>query len=107
MENIPKIIHYCWFGDKEKNELALRCIASWKKYLPDYELREWNNSDLTNCRNKYVKEAYNEKIWAFISDYYRLYALYNYGGIYFDITNEAYKSLNSFLDLDFFEFILS
>ena len=102
MNYIPKIIHYCWFGNNEKGELILKCIESWKKHLPDYEIREWNNKDLTICNNQYVKEAYQEKIWAFVSDYFRLYALYNYGGIYFDITNEVYKSLDNFLNLDFF-----
>ena len=99
---IPKIIHYCWFGGNEKSELIKNCINSWKKYLPDYQIREWNDKDLTICNNQYVKEAYQEKIWAFVSDYFRLYALYNYGGIYFDTDNEVFKTLDCFLNLDFF-----
>lgn len=99
---IPKIIHYCWFGNNPKPELVLKCIESWKKYLPDYEIREWNDNDLKSCENRYVKEAYEAKKWAFISDYFRLYALYNYGGIYLDSDNEVFKSFDDFLDLEFF-----
>lgn len=99
---IPKIIHYCWFGDNEKPELVKKCIDSWKTFLPDYEIREWNNRDLENCNIKYVQDAIKEKKWAFVSDYFRLYALYNYGGIYLDSDNEVFKSLDDFLNLDFF-----
>ena len=100
--NIPKIIHYCWFGNSPKTKLVKKCIASWQKYLPEYEIREWNNADILNCNNQYVQEAYKAKKWAFISDYFRLYALYNYGGIYFDTDNEVFKSFDEFLHLDFF-----
>lgn len=99
---IPKIIHYCWFGNKSKPDLVLQCIKSWKKYLPDYEIKEWNDENLKNCDNLYVQEALKQKKWAFISDYFRLYALYNYGGIYFDTDNEIFKSFDEFLNLDFF-----
>ena len=99
---IPKIIHYCWFGKNKKNQLVLDCIESWKKYLPDYQIREWNDDDLINCSNVYVRQAYTNKKWAFISDYFRLYALYNYGGIYFDSDNEVFKSLDEFLCHSFF-----
>lgn len=99
---IPKIIHYCWFGNKKKPELVEKCIKSWQKYCPDYEIREWNNTDLIDCNNQYVQEAYKSKKYAFVSDYFRLYALYNYGGIYFDSDNEIFKSFDRFLDLDFF-----
>lgn len=66
---IPKKIHYCWFGGKPLPELALRCIASWRKFFPDYEIIEWNegNYDISKC--SYVKEAYEAKKWAFVSDY--------------------------------------
>lgn len=99
---IPKIIHYCWFGPNEKSKLVKDCIKSWKKYLPDYEIREWNDNDLIKCDNQYVKEAYKHKKWAFISDWFRLYALYTYGGIYFDSDNEVFKPFDEFLTLDFF-----
>lgn len=99
---IPKLIHYCWFGNNEKPELVKKCIESWKKYLPDYEIREWNNEDLKDCRVQYVQEAIKEKKWAFVSDYFRLFALYNYGGVYFDSDNEVLKSFDEFLNLDFF-----
>lgn len=99
---IPKIIHYCWFGDSEKPDLVKKCIESWKTFLPDYEIREWNNKDLENCNVQYVQDAIKEKKWAFVSDYFRLYALYNYGGIYLDSDNEIFKQLDKFLNLSFF-----
>lgn len=94
---IPKIIHYCWFGGKPLPELARKCIASWHKYCPDYEIKEWNESnfDINSC--KYVKQAFDNKKWAFITDYVRLYALVNEGGIYMDTDVEVLASLNSFL----------
>ena len=66
---MKKTIHYCWFGGAEKSEIIKRCIESWKKHCPDYEIVEWNenNFDINTC--KYVKEAYNAKKWAFVSDY--------------------------------------
>lgn len=99
---IPKIIHYCWFGSNPKTELIEKCMTSWKEYLQDYEFIEWNDENIKNCTNQYVQEAYNAKKFAFVSDYFRLYALYNYGGIYLDTDNEIFKSLNEFLSLDFF-----
>lgn len=99
---IPKIIHYCWFGRSEKSEVIMKCIDSWKKYLPDYEIIEWNEETFDiNC-NKYVKEAYESKKYAFVSDYVRIYALYNMGGIYLDTDTEVFKSLDDFLNEDSF-----
>ena len=74
---IPKNIHYCWFGGKKLPDLANKCINSWKKYLPDYEIIEWNESnfDVESC--DYVKEAYKSKKWAFVSDYARFKILYD------------------------------
>jgi len=97
---IPKIIHYCWFGESEKPKLVLKCIESWKKYLPHYELIEWNNDSIQYIRNQYMQEAFAEKKWAFVSDYVRLYALYNHGGIYLDTDEEVFKSFDEFLNLD-------
>lgn len=94
---IPKKIHYCWFGRGEKPKLAQKCIASWKKYCPDYTLVEWNedNFDINCC--PYVKEAYENKKYAFVTDYVRLYAMYTQGGIYMDTDVEVIKSLDQFL----------
>lgn len=99
---IPKIIHYCWFGNNPKDETTLKFIEGWKKFLPDYQIKEWTDADLSKINNKYVEEAYKSKKWAFVSDYVRLYALYNEGGIYFDTDVEVRKSFDEFLDLDFF-----
>ena len=92
---IPKVIHYCWFGGNPLNDMAKKCIESWKKYCPDYEIVEWNESNFdigTSC--DYVKEAYEAKKWAFVSDYVRLWAIYNYGGIYLDVDVELIKSID-------------
>ena len=99
---ISKKIHYCWFGGKEKSELAKKCIESWKKYCPDYELIEWNEDNFSLDYCSYVKEAYEEKKWAFITDVVRLYALVNYGGIYMDTDVEVLKSLDDLLELKAF-----
>ena len=94
---IPKIIHYCWFGENELSELAKKCIASWKKYFPDYEIVEWSekNFDINCCQ--YVKEAYKEKKWAHVSDYVRFYVLYHHGGVYFDTDVEVINSYDDIL----------
>ena len=97
---IPKIIHYCWFGESEKSALHIKCIESWKKYLPDYEIKEWNESNFDVNTVAYVKQAYDAKKYAFVSDYARLYALYNFGGIYFDLDVEVKKNLDCFLEYD-------
>ena len=100
MNKIPKKIHYCWFGGNPLPELAQKCMASWKKYCPDYEIIEWNESNFDiNCCD-YVKEAYEAKRWAFVSDVARLYALVNYGGIYMDTDVEVLKPLDDILQYD-------
>lgn len=95
---IPKVIHYCWFGGNPLPDVAKKCIESWRKYLPDYKIVEWNESnfDINVCC--YIKEAYEAKKWAFVTDYVRLYVLYNLGGIYMDTDVEVISSLDSFLD---------
>ncbi|QIB69110.1 glycosyl transferase [Aminipila butyrica] len=95
---IPKIIHYCWFGKGEKSKLLQNCIASWREFLPNYRIIEWNEENF-NIENAlpYVKEAYERKKYAFVSDYVRLYALEKYGGIYLDTDVEVKKTLDSFL----------
>lgn len=99
---IPKKIHYCWFGKNPLPELAKKCIESWKKYCPDYEIIEWNeeNFDINCC--DYVKEAYEAKKWAFVTDYVRLYAMVKYGGIYMDTDVEVLKNLDDMLDYEAF-----
>lgn len=99
MTRIPKIIHYCWFGNNLKPESVLKYIENWKNVLPDYEIIEWNESnfDINVC--DYVKQAYEQKKFAFVSDYARLYALYNFGGVYLDTDVEIYKDLEPLLNL--------
>lgn len=95
---IPKIIHYCWFGGSPLPELALKCIESWKKYCPDYEIICWNESNYSlEKKCVYVKEAFEEKKWAFVSDYARLDIIYNHGGIYLDTDVELISSLDDLL----------
>ena len=93
-DNIPKIIHYCWFGKNEKPDIVIKCIDSWKKILNEYEIIEWNEKNFKIDSNKFVKQAYDSKKFAFVSDYVRVYALYNYGGIYLDTDVEVFKSLD-------------
>ena len=93
MEKIPHIIHYCWFGRNPKSELVLNCIESWKKYLPGYEIREWNEDNYDVTQVNFVKEAYENQKWAFVSDYVRFDVLYQFGGIYFDTDVELLKPI--------------
>ena len=88
---IPKIIHYCWFGRGEKPKLAQKCIASWKKYCPDYKIIEWNEDNFDLDYNGYTRYCYDHKKWAFLSDFVRLVVVAEYGGIYFDTDVELLK----------------
>ena len=94
---IPKIIHFIWVGGGKKNELINRCIESWKKYCPDYEIKEWNEKNFDMNQNLYLKQAYENKKYAFVSDYIRLKVLYDYGGIYVDTDVEIVKPMDEFL----------
>lgn len=99
---IPKVIHYVWLGKGEKNDRIKHCIESWKKYMPDYEIKEWNEDNFDINYNDFTKKAYEEKKYAFVSDVIRLYALYTEGGIYMDTDVEVYKSLDDFLNQEGF-----
>lgn len=94
---IPKVIHYCWFGRGEKPLSVKKCIASWYKFLPDYKFKEWNEDNFNINEIDYVKEAYESKKYAFVTDYVRLYALYIEGGIYMDTDVEVLGSFDKFL----------
>ena len=99
---IEKKIHYIWFGSNPLPPLAKKCIESWKKFCPDYEIVEWNETNFDVNQNIYTKEAYENKKWAFVSDYVRLYALYHHGGIYMDTDVEVLKNLDDYLNHDAF-----
>ncbi len=94
---IPKKIHYCWFGGNPKPKLAEKCIKSWKKYCPDYEIIEWNEDNFDVSQNDYCREAYEAKKWAFVTDYARLAILYEHGGVYFDTDVEIIKPIDEVL----------
>lgn len=94
---IPKIIHYCWFGGGPLPDEGRKCIESWRKYCPDYEIKEWNENNFDIHSNKYVEEAYMSKKYAFVTDYVRLYAMVNEGGVYMDTDVELLKPLDSYM----------
>ena len=99
---IPKRIIYCWFGGKEKPQKVVDCINSWKKTMLDWEYLEINENIFNINYNEYVREAYDNKKWAYVSDVARLWALYKYGGMYMDTDVQVYKPLDRFLEFDFF-----
>ena len=95
---IPKVIHYCWFGQNPKSDIIQKCIESWKAYCSDYEIIEWNETNFdVNC-NAYAKAAYEDKKWAFVSDYARLYIIYNEGGVYLDTDVLLHNSIDELLE---------
>jgi len=99
---IPKVIHYCWFGNKEIPDNLQKCIDSWKKIMPDYEIKRWDESNYDINKCPYIKEAYEAKKWAFVTDYARLDICYTYGGIYLDTDVEVLRSFDDLLNLDGF-----
>lgn len=99
---IEKKIHCFWFSKDVKSELHRKCIDSWKKYCPDYKIIEWNADNYDITKNRYMKQAYEAKNWAYVSDYARLDVLYNEGGIYMDLDVELIRSLDDFLKFNFF-----
>lgn len=95
---IPKIIHYCWFGGKPKSELAKKCILSWKKFCPDWEILEWNEDNFDiSAAPLYVRQAYEAGRWAFVTDYVRLVGLTKMGGVYMDTDVEVIRPLDPYL----------
>ena len=94
---IPKKIHYCWFGGNELPESARKCIDSWKKYFPEYEIVQWNEDNYNVRKNEYIRGAYESQKYAFVSDYVRFDVLYRYGGLYFDTDVEVICSFDDIL----------
>lgn len=95
---VPKKLHYCWYGGKPLNRKAEKCIESWKTFCPDFEIVRWDESNSDIRENRYVYEAYQSKKWAFVSDYFRLKAICENGGVYLDTDVELIKPLDVFLD---------
>lgn len=94
---IPKTIHYCWFGGKPLPMSAQKCIASWRKFLPDYEIKEWNENNFNVNSIPYTQQAYEAKKYAFVSDYARFWILYHYGGLYFDTDVEVIGNMDEII----------
>lgn len=99
---IPKIIHYCWFGKNPKAKLIEKCIDSWKRYCPDWQIIEWNEDNYDVYCNPFCRQAYENKKWAFVSDYVRFDVLNRFGGVYLDTDVEILKPLDCFLDHQLF-----
>ncbi len=99
---IPKKIHYCWFGRNPKPALAEKCIKSWRRFCPDYEIIEWNEDNFDVRQIPYCAEAYDAKKWAFVTDYARLKILYEQGGLYFDTDVEMIRSIDDLLEIPCF-----
>lgn len=99
---IPKVIHYCWFGNNELPEKDRKCIESWKEKCPDYQIIEWNETNYDISKNDYMKEAYEAKRWGFVPDFARLDIIYQNGGIYLDTDVELIRSLDSLLEQEGF-----
>lgn len=95
--SIPRVIHYCWFGENPKDKAVLKCIRSWKRYCPGYEIVEWNEKNFNVNVIPYTAQAYEHGKWAFVSDYARLKVIYDYGGVYLDTDVELKKPLDTLL----------
>lgn len=94
---IPKIIHYCWFGRNPLPKSAIKCIESWKKFFPDYEIKEWNEDNFDVNVIPYTAKAYAARKYAYVSDYARFWILYQYGGIYFDTDVEVIRPMDDII----------
>ena len=104
-KRISKKIHYCWFGNNPKSEMEKKCIASWEKYCPDYQIIEWNEDNYDVNSSKYMQEVYSSKKWGYSADYARLDIVYKEGGIYLDTDVEIYRNFDDMLaDEAFFNF---
>ena len=95
---IPRTIHYCWFGRGAMPELAQKCIASWHKYMPDWDYKLWNEDNFDVSQVVYIKEAYEARKYAFVSDFVRLFVLEREGGIYLDTDVEVFRSFEELLE---------
>lgn len=99
---IPKVIHYCWFSGDKKNRFIRHCLKSWEKIMPEYTIKCWDENSFDFNSVRFVKQAYEEKKWAFVADYVRLYALYTEGGIYLDSDVKVFRPFDIFLNNRFF-----
>ena len=95
---IPRVIHYCWFGRNPLPKSAVKCINSWRKFFPDYEIKEWNEDNFDVNSIPYTSEAYQARKYAFVSDYARFWILYHYGGVYFDTDVEVIKPIDDIIE---------
>lgn len=106
MQKIPKIIHLCWLSGEPYPEVIGKCIKTWQKVMPDYQIILWNKERFDNeIKNTFARQALEKRKWAFVADYIRLYALYTYGGIYMDSDVRVYKRFDTFLEHSFFSCI--
>ena len=94
---ISRVIHYCWFGRNPLPKMAVKCIASWRKFFPGYEIKEWNEDNFDVNIIPYTRDAYADGKYAFVSDYARFWILYNYGGVYFDTDVEVIKPMDDII----------
>lgn len=99
---IPKVIHYCWFGGAKYSKLNKKCIASWRKLCPDFELRRWDETNFDVNMNAYTQKMFEESKWAFLSDYARLYVVEKYGGVYLDTDVELVRPLDDLMQMSGF-----
>ncbi len=99
---IPKIIHYCWLSGDSKPDTVVKCLDSWKQYLPDYQIKCWDANAFKSIDARFAKEAFEHKKWAFVSDYIRLFALYHEGGIYLDSDVQVWDNIDDMLSNEFF-----